>query len=227
MARKLLNLIDGLSDDWKNILIKKELLDDIQDKLNNDLDLYEGLDVYPIPDNTFRAFQYCNLNEIKVVIIGQDCYHQPNQAIGLCFGVPDGIKIPPSLRNIKKEIETDINREFINYELVDWAKQGVLLLNSALTVRQSCAGSHLPFWKKYTDNIIGDISNNTLNIVFLLWGKYAQAKEKLINIDNGHLILKANHPSPLSANRGGWFGNKHFTITNNYLEEHGKSKINW
>lgn len=206
----------NIKPSWIEIFKKytKEL-QEIKEKLDNDN--IEGLERYPNDNLIFRAFNFFDIDQLKVVIIGQDCYHQPGQAQGLCFAVPNNFKKPPSLINIYKEIKDDIGELNCNNDLTEWANQGVLLLNSALTVRQSCAGSHLKIWKEFTDNIIRDISNSTTGIVFLLWGKYAQSKIKLINDNKDHHILTANHPSPLSANRGGWFKTKHFSKTNEIL----------
>ena len=183
---------------------------------------------FPPGNKIFEAFNLCSLNNLKVVIIGQDPYHGKNQAHGLCFSVNEGIKHPPSLINIFKEIETDLNIPYPKSgNLERWAKQGVLLLNATLTVRAHNAGSHQnKGWEKFTDVVISKISEEKENVVFLLWGGYA--KKKGLRIDsNKHCILTAGHPSPLSANRGYWFGNKHFSKVNDYLTANGLSKIEW
>ncbi|WP_298367068.1 uracil-DNA glycosylase [uncultured Lutibacter sp.] len=183
---------------------------------------------FPPGNKIFEAFNLCSLNNLKVVIIGQDPYHGKNQAHGLCFSVNEGIKHPPSLINIFKEIETDLNIPYPKSgNLERWAKQGVLLLNATLTVRAHNAGSHQKKgWEKFTDVVISKISEEKENVVFLLWGGYA--KKKGLRIDsNKHCILTAGHPSPLSANRGYWFGNKHFSKVNDYLTANGLSKIEW
>ena len=183
---------------------------------------------FPPGNKIFEAFNLCSLNNLKVVIIGQDPYHGKNQAHGLCFSVNEGIKHPPSLINIFKEIETDLNIPYPKSgNLERWAKQGVLLLNATLTVRAHNAGSHQnKGWEKFTDVVISKISEEKENVVFLLWGGYA--KKKGLRIDsNKHCILTAGHPSPLSANRGYWFGNKHFSEANDYLTANGLSKIEW
>ena len=183
---------------------------------------------FPPGNKIFEAFNLCSLNNLKVVIIGQDPYHGKNQAHGLCFSVNEGIKHPPSLINIFKEIETDLNIPYPKSgNLERWAKQGVLLLNATLTVRAHNAGSHQKKgWEKFTDVVISKISEEKENVVFLLWGGYA--KKKGLRIDsNKHCILTAGHPSPLSANRGYWFGNKHFSEANDYLTANGLSKIEW
>ena len=183
---------------------------------------------YPKGSQIFSAFDYCAFDDLKVVIIGQDPYHGVNQANGLCFSVNDGISHPPSLINIFKEIEADLGIPYPNSgNLERWAKQGVLLLNATLTVRAHQAASHQnKGWEQFTDEVISLISKNKTHVVFLLWGGYA--KKKGAKIDrNKHLVLTSGHPSPLSANRGYWFGNKHFSKTNNYLKSNGLTEINW
>ncbi len=183
--------------------------------------------IYPHPKNIFNAFSLCPFSKVKVVILGQDPYHGPGQAHGLCFSVPDSEKIPPSLKNIYKEIKSDIGSEIPQSgNLERWAKQGVLLLNATLTVRAGVAGSHQGLgWETFTDTIIKTISDQKEHVVFLLWGKYAQAKASLINSEK-HLILTAPHPSPLSAHNG-WFGSRHFSQTNTYLKKHDQNPIEW
>lgn len=183
---------------------------------------------YPKGNQIFSAFDHCHFDEVKVVIIGQDPYHGPNQANGLCFSVNDGIPFPPSLHNIFKEIETDLGKRMPSTgNLERWADQGVFLLNAALTVRQSEAGSHQgKGWEKFTDAVIKQISAEKENVVFLLWGGFAQKKAALIDSSKHH-ILKSGHPSPLSANRGFWFGNKHFSQTNDFLKSKGLKQIEW
>ena len=227
----LLNYINLLSTNWDQILVgdgQKKLLEDIEIKLNKELHDYDGLTkIFPIKNNIFKAFDYFNIEDTKIVIIGQDCYHGEGQAHGLCFSVPQNINIPPSLRNIYKELNNDINFGIPNHgNLTNWAKQGILLLNSSLTVRESTPGSHIKLWEKYTDNIIKLISDKNNSIIFILWGNFAKKKKKLIDI-NKHYILEANHPSPLSANRGGWFGCKHFSKSNTILETINKKTIDW
>ncbi len=183
--------------------------------------------IYPPGDAIFSAFNHTPFNVVKVVIIGQDPYHGPGQAHGLCFSVPEGIKIPPSLRNIYKELISDIGITApTKGDLTNWAKQGVLLLNATLTVRAHEAGSHQKKgWEQFTDQCIKNVSDQRDHVVFLLWGAFAQKKSKLID-ENKHLILKAVHPSPLSAHRG-FFGCKHFSKTNEYLVNHGMQAIDW
>ena len=183
---------------------------------------------FPKGNQIFAAFDHCPFDKIKIVIIGQDPYHGSGQANGLCFSVNDGIAFPPSLINIFKEIQTDSNLPFPKSgNLERWADQGVLLLNATLTVSESEAGSHQnQGWETFTDAVIQKISEEKENVVFLLWGGFA--KKKGAKIDrNRHYVLETGHPSPLSANRGLWFGNKHFSKTNAYLNNYGKAPINW
>lgn len=188
---------------------------------------YQTQQIYPPGKHIFNAFNFCPFNEVKVVIIGQDPYHGPGQAHGLCFSVMNDTKIPPSLRNIFKEINQDVGTEIPSSgNLERWAKQGVLLLNATLTVRDGQAASHQKKgWETFTDAAIKSLAEKREGIVFLLWGAYAQKKAEMID-SKKHLILKSVHPSPLSASRG-FFGNHHFTRTNTYLSENGKSTIIW
>mgnify|MGYP001413196514 FL=1 len=184
---------------------------------------------HPKGSQIFNAFDTCPINSLKVVIIGQDPYHGMNQANGLCFSVNKGVQHPPSLINILKEIKDDLGLKFHdnNGDLSKWAKQGVMLLNATLTVRDGYAGSHQnKGWETFTDKVIQIISDETNNTVFLLWGSFAKHKRKLIDTKK-HKILESGHPSPLSANRGYWFGNKHFSQCNEYLESIGEHKIDW
>jgi uracil-DNA glycosylase len=183
--------------------------------------------IYPKSANVFQAFSLTPLQEVKVVILGQDPYHGPNQAHGLCFSVQSGIPLPPSLVNIYKELKDDVGiPPSANGCLVNWAKQGVLLLNSVLTVEQGRAASHQgKGWELFTDRAIGILNEQTKGLVFLLWGAYAQRKGQFVHPDR-HCVLKAAHPSPLSAHQG-FFGCKHFSTTNKYLERLGKALIDW
>ena len=183
---------------------------------------------FPKGTEIFAAFDHCPFDKVKVVIIGQDPYHGFGQANGLCFSVNDGITFPPSLINIFKEIQTDLNMPFPKSgNLECWADQGVLLLNTTLTVIESEAGSHQNHgWETFTDAIIQKISEEKENIVFLLWGGFAKKKGAKID-QTKHHVLETGHPSPLSANRGLWFGNKHFSKTNDYLKSLGKEIIEW
>ena len=183
--------------------------------------------VYPPGRLIFNAFNLCPFDKVKVVLIGQDPYHEPGQAHGLCFSVNDGVQFPPSLNNIFKEIKDDTGADIpTSGNLTRWAEQGVLLLNATLTVREHMAGSHQKHgWEEFTDAVIRTISEEREGIVFILWGSYAQSKAQLID-SSKHFILKSAHPSPLSAYRG-FFGNHHFSLTNMYLQKNGKTPIKW
>lgn len=189
---------------------------------------YSSTKVYPPGKFIFNAFDKCTFDNTKVVILGQDPYHGYNQANGLSFSVNDGVAIPPSLQNIFKEIKEDLAITIPkNGNLERWAEQGVLLLNSTLTVRAGEAGSHQKKgWETFTDEVIKCISEQKQDVVFMLWGKYAQDKGAVIDASK-HLILKAKHPSPMAANYGGWFGTKHFSQANYYLTSKGSEPINW
>lgn len=185
-----------------------------------------GKRIYPNAKDIFAAFNLCPLDEVKVVIIGQDPYHEPGQAHGLCFSVPGGVALPPSLQNIYKEIREDLGRPSATHgDLTKWAEQGVLLLNSTLTVQAHLAASHAgKGWEMFTDAVIRALSHRS-GIVYLLWGSYAQRKAEIID-PTQNLILKSVHPSPLSASRG-FFGNHHFSKANEYLVAQGKTPIEW
>ncbi|MEM7486430.1 MAG: uracil-DNA glycosylase [Bacteroidota bacterium] len=189
---------------------------------------YQRYTCYPKGKDIFAAFDHCPFQEVKVVIIGQDPYHGPNQANGLCFSVKDGIPHPPSLVNIFKEIKVDVETPYPKSgNLERWAAQGVLLLNATLTVRAHQAGSHQnKGWEQFTDAIIQTVSNELEGVVFLLWGGFAKKKASLIDKTKHH-ILTSGHPSPLSANRGLWFGNQHFSKTNTILLQKGRQLISW
>ncbi|QGX62791.1 uracil-DNA glycosylase [Alteromonas mediterranea] len=187
-----------------------------------------GSVIYPPQPDVFNALKYTPLDKVNVVILGQDPYHGPNQAHGLCFSVQAGVKTPPSLKNMYKELLTDIDGfvEPNHGTLTPWAEQGVLLLNTVLTVEQGKAHSHAKWgWETFTDKVIDVVNANCENVVFLLWGSHAQKKGKHINREK-HKVLHAPHPSPLSAHRG-FLGCKHFSQTNEYLVEKGKTPINW
>ena len=188
---------------------------------------YKTSTIYPPASLIFNAFNLCPMDKIKVVIIGQDPYHEPGQAHGLCFSVNDGVKFPPSLQNIYKEIASEYNQPMPQSgNLTRWAEQGVLLLNATLTVRAHLAASHQgKGWETFTDNVIKEVNDRCQNVVFLLWGSYAQKKEVYID-KSKHCVLKAAHPSPLSAYRG-FFGCNHFVLANNYLRKCGKEEIVW
>ena len=188
---------------------------------------YGATTVYPPGKLIFNAFNLCPFHQTKVVIIGQDPYHGPGQAHGLCFSVNDGVPFPPSLQNIFKEIKSDLGIEIpTSGNLTRWAEQGVLMLNATLTVRAHQAGSHQrKGWEEFTDAAIRELATRRENIVFILWGSYAQKKGAFIDRSR-HLVLTSPHPSPLSAYQG-FFGNHHFSTANRYLAEHGKSEIKW
>lgn len=183
---------------------------------------------FPPGKQIFNAFEHCLFDDVKVVIIGQDPYHGDGQAHGLCFSVNDGISHPPSLINIFKEIESDLGIPYPKSgNLERWADQGVLLLNATLTVRAHNAGSHQrKGWETFTDQVISKISSEKDNVVFLLWGGFAKQKIKLIDTTKHHILI-SGHPSPLSANKGYWFGNKHFSKTNFLLQQDGQKAIVW
>lgn len=189
---------------------------------------YRNHNCFPPESQIFNAFNHCHFEAVKVVIIGQDPYHGEGQANGLCFSVREGISHPPSLKNIFKEIESDLGIPYPKSgNLLRWANQGVLLLNATLTVRADEAGSHQKEgWEAFTDSVIKTISDRKENIVFLLWGGYAKKKIKLIDL-NRHHVLTSGHPSPLSANRGYWFGNKNFYDTNKWLINKDMRPIAW
>lgn len=216
-----------LPQSWQTYLsheIQKPYYKDLQHKLAQ---AYKTRAIYPAAENVFEAFEITSLEDIKVVILGQDPYHGVEQAHGLSFSVQPGTKIPPSLRNIYKEVATDIGKSILNNgNLEPWARQGVFLLNSTLTVEDGHAGCHQQWgWERFTDEVIRVISQEKSHIVFLLWGSFAQKKADLID-DTKHLILKAPHPSPLSAHRG-FFGCKHFSQANEYLAQNNLEMIRW
>lgn len=185
-----------------------------------------GKAIYPAPQNIFNAFNLCPLDRVKVVIIGQDPYHEPGQAHGLCFSVLPPTPVPPSLQNIYKEIEADLGRKSVtNGDLTHWADQGVLLLNSTLTVQAHMASSHAKHgWEEFTDAVVRVLAARE-GIVYMLWGGYAQKKAQFVNTEK-NLVLKSAHPSPLSVYRG-FYGNRHFSQANEYLVKHGKTPIEW
>jgi len=217
-----------IADSWK-ILLQSEFQKPYFKQLRSFVaEEYVNNDCYPKEEQIFEAFKLCDFNNLKVVIIGQDPYHGARQAHGLCFSVNEGIAHPPSLKNIFKEIQTDLDIQYPESgNLERWAKQGVLLLNATLTVKAHNAGSHQKQgWEEFTDAVISLISERKENVVFLLWGGFA--KKKGLKIDTSkHCVLTCGHPSPLSANRGYWFGNKHFEKTNKYLTVKGLKKIDW
>ncbi|VXC34955.1 uracil-DNA-glycosylase [Flavobacterium sp. 9AF] len=217
-----------IHDSWKTVLqneFEKEYFEKLISFVKEE---YQSHTCFPSGNQIFAAFDICHFEDVKVVIIGQDPYHGKGQANGLCFSVSDGISFPPSLINIFKEIQTDLGQNIpTSGNLERWAKQGVLLLNATLTVRESQAGSHQNRgWETFTDAVIKKISDEKEQVVFLLWGGFA--KKKGVKIDREkHYVLETGHPSPLSANRKLWFGNKHFSKTNDYLRSIGKPVIEW
>lgn len=218
-----------LPDDWK-MALADVLLSPVMDNLRAFLqhEYAQGKTIYPPKPQIFNALNTTPLSAVKVVILGQDPYHGAGQAMGLSFSVPKIIPKPPSLANILKELAIDLGI-FVSAhgDLTHWANQGVLLLNATLTVENGRAGSHQgKGWEEFTDAVIDVINKQTDRTVFILWGSYAKKKGRFID-PNRHLILTANHPSPLSANRGGFFGTRPFSKTNNYLVRHGKTPIDW
>jgi len=222
---KTLNV--NIEKSWKKILndeFEKEYFSNLVSFLKDE---YKRNQIYPPGNKIFNAFNLCPFNKVKVIILGQDPYHGPNQANGLSFSVKNNVKIPPSLINIFKEIKNDIGKEIpLSGDLSRWAIQGVLLLNSVLTVKKNLPGSHSnKGWEIFTDKIIELLSKYRENLVFILWGNYAQSKIKNIN-SNKHLILSSPHPSPFSANNG-FFNSFHFSKTNQYLISNKVKKVIW
>ncbi len=216
-----------IEDGWKELLkdeFEKSYFTELISFVKSE---YGSQRIYPPGKYIFNAFDKCPFPKTKVVILGQDPYHEPGQAHGLCFSVPEGVSFPPSLQNIFKELQNDLGITAPKTgNLERWAEQGVFLLNATLTVRAHQAGSHQKKgWETFTDNIISLLSKSREHLVFLLWGAYAQRKEELID-NSKHLVLKSVHPSPLSAHRG-FFGNHHFSKTNEYLISHNKQPVRW
>lgn len=219
----------NIHSSWQNIFeieSEKEYFKNLMQQVEDE---YQNHICYPPKELIYNAFNQFSIEDLKVVVIGQDPYHGTGEANGLCFSVNDGVAIPPSLKNIFTEINREYDRLFFptSGNLKSWAKQGVLLLNASLTVRKDLANSHKHLkWNIFTDAIIEYISNSTEHVVFLLWGSFAQKKGAKIDRTK-HLVLESGHPSPLSANRGFWFGNNHFTKVNEYLKNVGKTEIEW
>lgn len=216
-----------IEESWKQILsaeFEKDYFHQLTDFVRNE---YRSTTVYPPGKLIFNAFNLCPFEQVKVVIIGQDPYHGPGQAHGLCFSVNDNVPFPPSLRNIFKEIQDDLGKPIPESgNLTRWAKQGVLLLNATLTVRAHQAGSHQRRgWEEFTDAAIRALAEQREHLVFILWGAYAQKKGAFIDRSR-HLVLISVHPSPLSAHNG-FFGNRHFSRANEYLQQHGQTPIEW
>jgi uracil-DNA glycosylase len=216
-----------IEESWKQILsaeFEKDYFRQLTDFVRNE---YRSTTVYPPGKLIFNAFNLCPFEQVKVVIIGQDPYHGPGQAHGLCFSVNDNVPFPPSLRNIFKEIQDDLGKPIPESgNLTRWAKQGVLLLNATLTVRAHQANSHRGIgWEEFTDAAIRALAEQREHLVFILWGAYAQKKGAFIDRSR-HLVLTSVHPSPLSAHNG-FFGNRHFSRANEYLQQHGQTPIEW
>jgi uracil-DNA glycosylase len=216
-----------IEESWKECLkeeFEKPYFEQVTDFVRHE---YSTNTIYPAASFIFNAFNLCPFDKVKVVLLGQDPYHEPGQAHGLCFSVKAGVVFPPSLRNIFKEINMDLGKPIPqNGDLTRWAEQGVLLLNATLTVKAHQAGSHQgKGWETFTDAVIKNLDEKRKHLVYILWGSYAQHKGEMINpADN--LVLKSPHPSPLSASRG-FFGNHHFSKTNEYLERTGQKPIEW
>ncbi len=219
MSNLRLNLDEWLAEDWKNIVLEAGWgthLDEISIFLKDE---YAKKKIYPSCENIFNAYSTCSFQDTRVVILGQDPYHQINQANGLCFSVPEGVSFPPSLKNINKELQIDLGVSLASGNLIHWAQQGVLLINSILTVEDSLPGSHANIgWLSFTKLILNELNHRKSGVVFLLWGNYAQKLGK--NLDpTKHHIIKSAHPSPLSANKGGWFGTRPFSKANSFLDQ--------
>jgi uracil-DNA glycosylase len=216
-----------IEESWQNVLQDEFEKPYFKDLVSYVKDEYNSQKVYPPGNQIFSAFQMCPFEDVKVVILGQDPYHGPNQANGLAFSVSDQVRTPPSLLNIFKEIKSDLGKDLPNTgNLERWAMQGVLLLNATLTVRAGNAGSHQKKgWEEFTDAVVRKVNDLKENVVFMLWGAYAQKKGAFID-ERKHLVLKAAHPSPFAADRG-FFGTRHFSKSNEYLKQHGKEPINW
>jgi uracil-DNA glycosylase len=227
MMNDSVKLQDLLHNDWKSILKSTLASDNFQKLSNRVADAYSNETVYPPQEQLFQAFQLCSYQDTCVVILGQDPYHGPGQAHGLSFSVPQACGFPPSLKNIFKELYADLGLMRVSGDLSDWAAQGVLMLNTSLTVRAGEAGSHAKLgWLEFTKAVLKALNSHENPIVFLLWGNHAQLFSSLIT-NPKHLMLTSAHPSPLSANRGGWFGSHHFSKTNDFLVSHGLKPIIW
>lgn len=217
-----------IEQSWKDALgaeFEKDYFKNLTDFVRSEY--LSGKTIYPAAKNIFNAFNLCPLDNVRVVIIGQDPYHEPHQAHGLCFSVESGVRLPPSLINIYKEIESDLGRKSVtNGDLSSWACQGVLLLNSTLTVQEHVATSHAgKGWEIFTDAVIRVLAQKREHVVYMLWGSFAQKKAAIVD-ENKNLVLKSAHPSPLSAYNG-FFGNHHFSRANEYLVQNGDAPIEW
>ena len=223
-----MNAMIDIEASWKQYLkseFEKPYFAKLTENVRNE---YKNGLCFPPAKLVFNAFNLCPFNKVKVVILGQDPYHELGQAMGLSFSVPDGVMLPPSLQNIYKEIQSDLGKPIpTSGDLTRWAKQGVLLLNATLTVRAHEANSHQTLgWQNFTDAAIETINTHREHIVFMLWGGFARSKKRLIDT-NRHCIIESVHPSPLSANRGGWFGQHQFSRCNAYLKQYGLGEIDW
>ena len=223
-----MNAMIDIEASWKQYLkseFEKPYFAKLTENVRNE---YKNGLCFPPAKLVFNAFNLCPFNKVKVVILGQDPYHELGQAMGLSFSVPDGVMLPPSLQNIYKEIHSDLGKPIpTSGDLTRWAKQGVLLLNATLTVRAHEANSHQALgWQNFTDAAIETINTHREHIVFMLWGGVARSKKRLIDT-NRHCIIESVHPSPLSANRGGWFGQHQFSRCNAYLKQYGLGEIDW
>jgi uracil-DNA glycosylase len=219
----------NLNPSWQTVLSDEIAKPYFLELMNTVDEEYQNSVCFPPKELIFSAFNNCSFENVKVVIIGQDPYHGDGEANGLSFSVNDSVRIPPSLRNIFREINTDLDSIFMptSGNLEFWAKQGVLLLNASLSVRKDSPNSHKHLkWNLFTDAVIQKISDEKENVVFMLWGSFAQKKGAKINREK-HLVLESGHPSPMSANQGKWFGNKHFSQANLYLEQKHLGKIDW
>jgi uracil-DNA glycosylase len=220
-------LINNLNNDWVDVLldIVSRYEDDINEQLDKEMKTFQDiLEVLPPQDSILNAFKYCPLDDVKVVIVGQDCYPTKGHAMGICFSVPITEKCPPSLRNIFKELEHEYHVKRNDTDLTDWAKQGVLMLNTALTVRQGCAGSHIKIWKGFTTDVIKFLASNGKNLCYILWGEHAISFKQYID-ETRNCVLTHSHPSPLS--RRPFIGCNHFQLCNNYLASIEKIPIKW
>jgi uracil-DNA glycosylase len=223
-----MNAMIDIEASWKQYLkseFEKPYFAKLTENVRNE---YKNGLCFPPAKLVFNAFNLCPFNKVKVVILGQDPYHELGQAMGLSFSVPDGVMLPPSLQNIYKEIQSDLGKPIpTSGDLTRWAKQGVLLLNATLTVRAHAANSHQALgWQNFTDAAIAALSNHREHVMFMLWGGFARSKKRLIDT-NRHCIIESVHPSPLSANRGGWFGQHQFSRCNAYLKQYGLGEIDW
>jgi uracil-DNA glycosylase len=232
MDWKQTRIIDlTLDNSWTEFYIgqtKLSYFETLNNFIEDEKEKYlDNLNIFPPPNQIYSCLNNTHLDQVKVVILGQDPYHQKDQAMGLSFSVPKDIKIPPSLVNIYKELKNEFNIKIPDHgDLTSWSNQGVLLLNTALTVREHCANSHSKFWQPFTNNLIKYLSDQG-NIIFILWGNHAKEKKKFIDLTNNNFILTATHPSPLSCNRGGFFGCNNFKDCNEILKKMGKTEINW